>query len=98
MAARLTASARYDDLCIGVIRERSLESRRRVTRVTFHRNTRMPRRTGIGVSAHRDNAIVAGGAAPGDTSVIESSVGIELHETGSRVAIATFLCRNEVIR
>jgi hypothetical protein len=98
MAASLTAGARYDDLCIGVIRERSLESRRRVTRVTFHGNTWMPCRTGIGVGANRDGAVVASGAASRDTSVIESSVRIQLHETGSRVAIATFLCRNEVIR
>jgi hypothetical protein len=41
---------------------------------------------------------VASGAAPSDTSVIESSVRVELHETGGRVAIATFLCRIEVIR
>jgi hypothetical protein len=58
----------------------------------------MPRRAGIGASANRDGAIVASGAASSDTRVIESSIRIELHEAGGRVAIATFLCRNEVIR
>ncbi len=98
VAARLTASARYDDLCIGVIRERSPESRRRMTGTAFHGNTWMPGRAQIGSSANRDSAVVAGGAASRDTRVIEGSVRIELHETGGRVAVATFLCRSEVIR
>ena len=98
MAARLTASARYDDLCIGVIRERSLESRRRVTGITFNGNTWMPAWARIGSSADRDGAVVAGRAASSDAGVIEGSVRIELHETGSRVAIATLLGRNEVVR
>lgn len=98
MAARLTAGARYDDLCIGVIRERSFESRRRVTGIAFNGNTWMPGRARIGISADRNSAVVASRAASGDTGVIEGSVRIQLHETGSRVAIATLLSRNEVIR
>lgn len=41
---------------------------------------------------------MAGRAASGDTGVIESSVRIEFHETGGRVAVATLLCRLDVVR
>ena len=76
MAACLAASARYDYFCIGVIRERSLESHRRVTGITFNGNTWMSRRAEIRRSADRDSAVVAGRAASSDTGVIESSVRI----------------------
>lgn len=98
VAARLTAGARYDDLGIGVIQKRGLEGRRRVTGIAFHRNTWMPRGTGIGIGANRDSAIVTGRTDSSDTRVIERSVRIELQEMVSRVAIATFLRGNEVTR
>lgn len=98
MAAHLTAGARYDDLGIGVIHKRGLERRRRVTGIAFHRNAWMPRGIGIGIGANRDSAIVTGRTDSSDTRVIERSVRIELQEIVSRVAIATFLCGNEVTR
>lgn len=98
VAARLTAGARYNDLGIGVIQKRGLERRRRVTGIAFHRNTWMPRGIGIGISANRDSAIVTARTDSSDTRVIERSVRIELQEMVSRVAIATFLCGNEVTR
>ncbi len=97
MATCLTASARHDDLRIGVIRKRSRESRCRVTGITFHGNVWMARRTGIGNGADRDSAVVTGGATSRDTRVIERPVRVELHEAASRVAIAAFLRRDEVI-
>ena len=97
VAARLTAFA-SDELGIGVIHKIGLERRRRVTGIAFHRNTWMPRGTGIGISADRDSAIVTGRTDSSDTRVIERSVRIELQEMVSRVAIATFLCGIEVSR
>jgi len=94
VAVRLTAGARFDGLGIGVIRKSGLERRRRVTGIAFHRNTLMP--IGSGIGANRDSAIVTARTDSSDTRVIERSVRIELQEMVSRVAIATFLCGNEV--
>lgn len=76
MAAALTAGARHDNLGIGVIRKRSRECRRGMTRVAFRGNAWVPRRTGIARGTNRDRAVVAGRAAASDTGVIERSVGI----------------------
>lgn len=93
VAAVPTAGARCDG---GVIHKRGIERRRGVTGIAFHRNTWMP--IGSGIGANRDSAIVTGRTDSSDTRVIERSVRIERQEMVSRVAIATFLCGNEVSR
>jgi hypothetical protein len=97
MAAGLTAGTRHDNRGIGVIRKRRRECHGGVTSDTFHGNTWMPRRTGIGVGSNRDSAVVTGRAASGDIRVIESSVRVESDETERRVAVATFLRGNDVM-
>ena len=60
MAAALSTRTRHDDLRIGVVRKRRRECRCGMTRIAFHRNARMTRRTGIARGADRDSAVVAG--------------------------------------
>ena len=74
MAAGRTASTRYDNGRIGVIREGRFKCRRGVTVITLHGSRRMARRVGIGVRTHRDNAIVACRTGLGDRGVIERAV------------------------
>lgn len=59
MAAGLTAGPRYHNRWIGMVRKGRAECRRRVAIVTFHRNTWMTRRAGIGAGTNCDSAVVA---------------------------------------
>ena len=97
MAAALTAGTRHDDLRIGVIWKRRSECHGGVTGVAFNRNAWMPRRIGSAVGTCGGRAVVTGGAASGDTRVIEGSVRIEIDPTGRRVAVAAFLRCDDVI-
>ena len=59
VTARLAAGARHNDLWIGMIWKRRTKCYRRVTVIAFHRNARMSRLTGVGVSTNRGSAVVA---------------------------------------
>ena len=98
VAATLTAGARHDHLGIVVIRERRRERRRRVTRIAFRGDARMPGGARIGRRADRNGAVVARGATSRDTRMIERPVRIELHEGGRRVAVAALLRGDDVVR
>lgn len=98
MAAGRAAGAWDDNLWIGMIGKRRRKGRGGVTVITFHGNTRMPRRIGIGGRPNRGGAVVTSGTGFGDIGVIEGAVRTEIEETGGVVAIAAFLRGHQVRR
>lgn len=98
MATALGTGARHDDTRIRVIRKGCGECHGAVARVAFNRDVRMSRGTENAGGADRDRAVVAAGAASGDTRVIECSVRIQIDPRGSRVTVAALLCGDDVVR